>query len=135
MAGLRHPHVLQFLALSQEESTLPVLERMDKSLDLGLEAHLQSILSDLVAGLLYLHTSPNEVVHCDIKESDLGIACTVSRQPGHLARTLPCPPGNMLPVANFRKNLQYLPQLDVFSFALCTLLWSVFVCVCDLQCL
>lgn len=40
MTDLRHPHVLQVLALDQEESTLPVLERMDKSLDLGLDTHL-----------------------------------------------------------------------------------------------
>lgn len=49
MADLRHPHVLQVLALDQEEeeSTLPVLERMDKSLDLSLRIYLSlmSVLS------------------------------------------------------------------------------------------
>ena len=76
MAGLRHPHALQFLALGQEEPTLPVLERMDKSLD----AHLPSILFYLyvAAVLLYLHFR-RKIFHRDI--------------------------------------------------------WSVFVCVCDLQCL
>jgi len=43
MTDLQHPHVLQVLPLDQEESTLPVLERMDKSLDLGLDTHLPLI--------------------------------------------------------------------------------------------
>ena len=76
MAKMRHPHVVQFLGLCYlEGSTLPVLvmERMDSSLDDLLEgapglplALKRSLLSDVVRGLLYLHTLtlPLSIVIC-----------------------------------------------------------------------
>jgi len=66
MAEMRHPHIVQFLGLCfLEGSTLPVLvmEQLDSSLDgllegaPGLPLSLKrSLLTDVIRGLLYLHT-------------------------------------------------------------------------------
>ena len=141
MAEMRHPHVVLFLGLCfLEGSTLPVLvmERMDSSLDDLLEstpglplALKQSLLVDVVRGLLYLHTHNPPVVHRDLsarnvlltsslvaKVSDLGNARIVNLQPGQLARTLTRLPGTMayMPPEAFDEHSQYGPCLDIFSF-------------------
>ena len=141
MAEMRHPHVVQFLGLCfLEGSTLPVLvmERLDSSLDdllqsiPGLPLTLkQSLLVDVVQGLLYLHTCNPPVVHRDLsarnvlltsslvaKVSDLGNARIVNLQPGQLARTLTRIPGTMtyMPPEAFDQHSQYGPRLDIFSF-------------------
>ena len=76
MAEMRHPHVVQFLGLCfLEGSTLPVLvmEKLDSSLDDLLESTpglpltlKQSVLVDIVQGLLYLHTRVPPIVHRDL---------------------------------------------------------------------
>ena len=146
MAEMRHPHVVQFLGLCfLEGSTLPVLvmERLDSSLDDLLESTpglpltlKQSLLVDVVQGLLYLHTRNPPVVHRDLsarnvlltsslvaKVSDLGNARIVNLQPGQLARTLTRIPGTMayMPPEAFDQHSQYGPRLDIFSFGHLTL--------------
>jgi len=146
MAEMRHPHVVQFLGLCfLEGSTLPVLvmERLDSSLDDLLESTpslplplKQSLLVDIVRGLLYLHTRNPPVVHRDLsarnvlltsslvaKVSDLGNARIVNLQPGQLARTLTRLPGTMayMPPEAFDQHSQYGPRLDIFSFGHLTL--------------
>ena len=143
---MRHPHVVQFLGLCfLEGSTLPVLvmERLDSSLDDLLESTpglplplKQSLLVDVVQGLLYLHTRNPPVVHRDLsarnvlltsslvaKVSDLGNARIVNLQPGQLARTLTRIPGTMayMPPEAFDQHSQYGPCLDIFSFGHLTL--------------
>ena len=143
---MRHPHVVQFLGLCfLEGSTLPVLvmERLDGSLDDLLESTpglplplKQSLLVDVVRGLLYLHTRNPPVVHRDLsarnvlltsslvaKVSDLGNARIVNLQPGQLARTLTRLPGTMayMPPEAFDQHSQYGPRLDIFSFGHLTL--------------
>jgi len=146
MAEMRHPHVVQFLGLCfLEGSILPVLvmERLDSSLDDLLESTpglpltlKQSLLVDVVRGLLYLHTRNPPVVHRDLsarnilltsslvaKVSDLGNARIVNLQPGQLARTLTRIPGTMayMPPEAFDQCSQYGPRLDIFSFGHLTL--------------
>ena len=146
MAEVRHPHVVQFLGLCfLEGSTLPVLvmERLDSNLDDLLESTpglplplKQSLLVDIVQGLLYLHTRNPPVVHRDLsarnvsltsslvaKVSDLGNARIVNLQPGQLARTLTRIPGTMsyMPPEAFDQHSQYGPRLDIFSFGHLTL--------------
>ena len=141
MAEMRHPHVVQFLGLCfLEGSTLPVLvmEKLDGSLDDLLESTpglplplKQSLLVDVVRGLLYLHTRNPPVVHRDLsarnvlltsslvaKVSDLGNARIVNLQPGQLARTLTRLPGTSayMPPETFDEHSQYGPRLDIFSF-------------------
>ena len=138
---MRHPHVVQFLGLCfLEGSTLPVLvmERMDSSLDELLEgapglplALKRSLLSDVVRGLLYLHTRNPPVVHRDLssrnilltssllaKISDLGNARIVNLGPGQLARTLTHLPGTFvyMPPEAFHEGSRYGPPLDIFSY-------------------
>ena len=146
MAEMRHPHVVQFLGLCfLEGSTLPVLvmERLDSSLDVLLEntpglplTLKQSLLVDVVRGLLYLHTRNPPVVHRDLsarnvlltsslvaKVSDLGNARIINLQPGQLARTLTRMPGAMayMPPEAFDELSQYGSRLDIFSFGHLTL--------------
>ena len=146
MAEMRHPHVVQFLGLCfLEGSAMPVLvmERLDSSLDDLLESTpglpltlKQSLLVDIVRGLLYLHTRNPPVVHRDLsarnvlltsslvaKVSDLGNARIVNLQPGQLARTLTRLPGTMayMPPEAFDEHSQYGPRLDIFSFGHLTL--------------
>ena len=141
MAKMRHPHVVQFLGLCfLEGSALPVLvmERLNSNLDDLLESTpglpltlKQSLLVDVVRGLLYLHTHNPPVVHRDLsarnvlltsslvaKVSDLGNARIVNLQPGQLARTLTRLPGTMayMPPEAFDERSQYGPRLDIFSF-------------------
>ena len=115
-AEMRHPHIVQFLGLCYlDGSAFPVLvmERLGSSLDELLETSpclpltlKQSMLADVVRGLLYLHTRSPPVVHRDLsarnvlltsslvaKISDLGNARIVNMQPGQLARTLTRVPG------------------------------------------
>jgi len=134
---MRHPHVVLCYI---EGSTLPVLvmERMDSSLDELLEGapsvHLalkQSLLADIMRGLLYLHSHNRPVVHRNLssknilltsslvpKISDLGNACIVNLQPGQLARTHTCLPGTIvyMPPEVFHEGSQYGPPVDVFSY-------------------
>ena len=141
MAGIRHPHIVQFLGLCYlEGSTLPVLvmERLDRSLDdlletsPGLPLPLKlSLLTDVARGLLFLHTHNPPIIHRDLsarnvlltsslvaKISDLGNARIVNLQPGQLARTLTRVPGAQLymPPESFDQRSRYGPRLDIFSF-------------------
>ena len=119
------------------------MERLDSSLDDLLESTpglpltlKQSLLVDVVQGLLYLHTRNPPVVHRDLsarnvlltsslvaKVSDLGNARIVNLQPGQLARTLTRLPGTMayMPPEAFDERSQYGPRLDIFSFGHLTL--------------
>ena len=141
MAEMRHPHIVQFLGLCfLEGSTLPVLvmEQLDSSLDgllegaPGLPLSLKrSLLTDVIRGLLYLHTRRHPVVHRDLsarnvlltsslmaKISDLGNARIVNLRPGQLARTLTRIPGTFvyMPPEAFDDSSRYGPKLDIFSF-------------------
>lgn len=141
MAKMRHPHVVQFLGLCfLEGSTLPVLvmEKLDSSLDDLLESTpglpltlKQSVLVDIVQGLLYLHTRVPPIVHRDLtarnilltsslvaKISDLGNARIVNLQPGQLAKTLTRLPGTAvyMPPEAFDERSKYGSRLDIFSF-------------------
>ena len=140
MAGIRHPHVVQFLGLCYlEGSPLPVLvmERLDRDLDKLLEASpglpltlKQSLLADVARGLLYLHTRNPPIVHRDLsarnvlltsslvaKIGDLGNARIINMRPGQLA-TLSQVPGTLsyMPPEAFDDPPQYGPRLDIFSF-------------------
>ena len=141
MAGMRHPHIVQFLGLCfLEGSALPVLvmERLDSSLDELLEdtpslplTLKRSMLADVARGLLYLHTRIPPIVHRDLsarnilltsslvaKISDLGNARIVNLRPGQLAMTLTHLPGTMVYMAPeaFSESAHYGPKLDIFSF-------------------
>ena len=138
MTKLRHPHIVQFLGLCYlEGSTLPVLvmERMDSSLDDLLEgapglplALKRSLLTDVVRGLLCLHTRDPPIVHRDLssrnvlltssltaKISDLGNARIV---PDQLARAFTRMPGTMvyMPPEASHEGSRYGSPLDIFSY-------------------
>ena len=141
MAGLRHPHITQFLGLCfLEDSQLPVLvmERLEMSVDDLLECAPNiplpvklSILTDTCSGLVYLHGMKSPVVHRDLtarnvlltsslsaKITDLGNSRIVNFRPGQLAKTLSQNPGTTvyMPPEALNESHRYGPSLDVFSF-------------------
>ena len=156
MSDLRHPNITLFLGVCfLPNCQLPVLvmERLDGSLDDLLETVpnipltlKQSMLEDIVRGLLYLHQHNLQIVHRDLtaknvlltssfvaKITDFGNSRIVNLQPGQLAQTMSRLPGTPLymPPEALSISSRYGPSLDIFSFghlALFTLLQVSFVC-------
>ena len=141
MAGLRHPHITQFLGLCfLQDSQLPVLvmERLEMSVDDLLECAPNIplpvklfILTDTCSGLVYLHGMKLPIVHRDLtaknvlltsslsaKITDLGNSRMVNFRPGQLAKTLSQNPGTTvyMPPEALNESHRYGPSLDVFSF-------------------
>ena len=134
----RHPHVVQYLATSQDPDTqLPVLlmELCDESLTAFLEHspgplpyHIQiSTCHDIALALVYLHS--NGLIHRDLtgnnvlmmagpraKITDFGMSKLVHENPVTTALTL-CP-GNLLYMSPeaLDEAKSYTAKLDIFSF-------------------
>ena len=141
MSDLRHPNIIQFMGVCfLPNCQLPVLlmEKLDGNLDDLLETVpnipltlKQSILEDIVRGLLYLHQHNPQIVHRDLtaknviltlsfvaKITDFGNSRIVNLQPGQLARTMSRLPGTPLymPPEALSVSSRYGPSLDIFSF-------------------
>ena len=136
---LRHPNVVQFLGVEYGVN-IPVdlvliMERMDKNLDSCLEAHPNiplpiklSVLRDVSAGLMYLHSFAPPIIHGDLtttnilltqdwraKIADFGNSVdqfTLSTAPGALA---------YMPPEALTRPLKYDSKLDIFSFGIVAL--------------
>ena len=135
---LRHPNIVQFIGVwyGQDGRDLHlVLERMHARLDVSLEAHPHiplpiklSVLRDVSAGLMYLHSFAPPIIHGDLtttnilltqdwraKIADFGNSVdqsTVAIAPGALA---------YMPPEALTRPLKYDSKLDIFSFGIITL--------------
>lgn len=141
MSELRHPNITLFLGVCfLPDCQLPVLvmEKLDSSLDDLLEAVpniplslKQSILEDIVHGLLYLHQHTPQIVHRDLtaknvlltsyfvaKITDFGNSRIANLDPGQLVQTMSRFPGTMvyMPPEALSASTRYGPSLDIFSF-------------------
>ncbi len=165
LSHLHHPHIVQFLGLYYPpDAHLPILvmEKLHTSLDSILEGGAaaigagggtplglkQSILTDIVSGLVYLHHHNPPVIHRDLtaknvllnlamvaKISDLGNARIL--RPEELANWLTQAPGTavymppeaLYTLASGGRSL-YGPSIDVFSFGHLLLYTVIEVCDC-----
>ena len=141
MSQLRHPNITLFIGVCfLPDCQLPVLvmEKLDSSLDdlLGAVPNIplplkQSMLEDIVRGLLYLHQHNPQIVHRDLtaknvlltsyfvaKITDFGNSRIVNLEPGQLAQTMSRLPGTMvyMPPEALSASTRYGPSLDIFSF-------------------
>ena len=145
---LRHPHIVQFfgvcilpgsstpalvtelLLTDMHTMFLPVTERACKpNIPLGLKL---SILYDVAQGLLYLHSQSPPIIHRDLtarnvllnaamtaKIADLGVARLM---PASRMALLTKGPGNALYMPPEAQGGTYDKSIDVFSFAVLSLL-------------
>ena len=141
MSDLCHPNIVQFLGVCFiPDCQLPLLlmERLEGNLDDLLETVpnmplllKQSMLEDVVRGLIYMHQHDPQIVHRDLtaknilltssfvaKITDFGNSRIVNLQPGQLAQTMSRLPGTPLymPPEALTASSRYGPSLDVFSF-------------------
>ena len=140
---LRHPNIVQFIGVEYgevpEHCLRLVMERIDTNLQSCLEAYPNiplamklSVLRDVSAGLLYLHSSNPPIIHGDLtttnillthdwkaKIADIGNSVDES-----LLSTAPGALINMPPEA-FIKPPRYDTKLDIFSFGIVSLLTGI----------
>ena len=140
---LRHPNIVQFIGVeygvnipvNDQIDLVLIMERMDKNLDSCLEAHPHtplpiklSVLRDVSAGLMYLHSFAPPIIHGDLtttnilvtqdwraKIADFGNSVDqsiLSTAPGALA---------YMPPEALVKPLKYDSKLDIFSFGIVSL--------------
>ena len=144
---LRHPNVVQFIGVeygvnipvNDQIDLVLIMERMDKNLDSCLEAHPHiplpiklSVLRDVSAGLMYLHSFAPPIIHGDLtttnilltqdwraKIADFGNSVdqsTLSTAPGALA---------YMPPEALTRPLKYDSKLDIFSFGTVALYFGI----------
>eukprot|EP00727_Mastigamoeba_balamuthi_P008187 m51a1_g399 putative serine threonine kinase (1307) ;mRNA; r:712954-718306 len=81
MKSLRHPNLLLFMCYAKTSEALTIVTEFmprgslldvlaDRAVALGTGLKL-SILSDIAAGMAYLHGSSPPIVHCDLKSSNI----------------------------------------------------------------
>ena len=147
---LRHPNIVQFIGVEYGHDTDNydlhlVMERMDTNLEMCLEeipnipyAIKLSVLRDVSAGLLYLHSFNPPIIHGDLtmtnillthdwraKIADFGNSVDeniLSTAPGALS---------YMPPEALVKPLRYDTKLDIFSFGTVSLFTSLQVKACD----
>ena len=137
---LRHPNIVQFIGVEggndpNNRDLILVMERMDTNLESCLEAYpnipLQiklSVLRDVSAGLLYLHSFAPPIIHGDLTTSNIlltpdwraKIADFGNSVDESILSTAPGALAYMPPEASI-KPLKYDYKLDIFSFGIVAL--------------
>ena len=135
LARIRHPNIVPYYGickLASDKSTVIVMERMDKNLNIFLRDELKfdekcQILHDIAKGLHHLHSQDPAIIHRDLtagnvllnrngdaKISDFGNSRIVDLHgTPELLTTTPGTPDYMPPEA---ESEAYNDKLDVFSY-------------------
>ena len=130
---LRHPNIVQFIGVwyGQDGRDLHlVLERMHASLDVSLEAHPHiplpiklSVLRDVSAGLMYLHSFAPPIIHGDLTTTNVLLTLDWRAKIADFGNSvdqsaLAIAPGALayMPPEALTRPHKYDSKLDIFSF-------------------
>eukprot|EP00731_Ephydatia_muelleri_P004993 Em0002g1169a len=147
---LRHPNIVQFIGVEYGNDPNNydldlVMERMDTNLESCLEefpniplAIKLSVLRDVSAGLLYLHSFNPPIIHGDLTTTNILLTHDWKAKIADFGNSvdeniLSTAPGALIymPPEAFVKPLRYDTKLDNFSFGIVSLFTSLQVKACD----
>ena len=147
---LRHPNIVQFIGVEYggdpDTDLHLVMERMDNNLESCLEAVPNgiplviklSILRDVSAGLLYLHSFNPPIIHGDLTMTNILLTHDWKAKIADFGNSvdqsiLSTAPGALIymPPEALVKPLRYDTKLDIFSFGTVSLFTSLQVKACD----
>ena len=132
---LRHPNIVQFIGVvygkePNNHDLLLVMERMDTNLDSYLEAHPHiplpiklSVLRDVSAGLMYLHSFAPPIIHGDLTTTNILLTQDWRAKIADFGNSvdqsaLAIAPGALayMPPEALTRPQKYDSKLDIFSF-------------------
>eukprot|EP00731_Ephydatia_muelleri_P005111 Em0002g1287a len=140
---LRHPNIVQFIGVKYgevpEHCLRLVMERIDTNLQSCLEAYPNiplamklSVLRDVSAGLLYLHSFNPPIIHGDLTTTNILLTHDWKAKIADFGNSvdeslLSTAPGALIymPPEAFVKPLRYDVKLDIFSFGIVSLLTGI----------
>ena len=140
---LRHPNIVQFIGVEYgevpEHCLRLVMERIDTNLQSCLEAYPNiplamklSVLRDVSAGLLYLHSFNPPIIHGDLTTTNILLTHDWKAKIADFGNSvdeslLSTAPGALIymPPEAFVKPLRYDVKLDIFSFGIVSLLTGI----------